>query len=112
MSNVITHIQVIATGHSGFLNPSVKDASDRAWSKAARELENKGYTQSSINSDVFVKGLLYARIHKINDWKQTGEEYNEVPHPSRNGMVVRNVIRKGFRHYTSEVHVSKWTVKA
>lgn len=111
-SKLQTNIQVVVTGHAGFLSPEIKAEYSKAYRRTVRSLEIDGYIPCTLHPDLFIKGKRsFARIHSINDWKMTSEDYSEPrPHPSREGYYIRDLIRKGYRFHTAGVHISRWTL--
>lgn len=95
--------KVICTRHAGFLNAETKEKYGKAWRRCARELFEDGYVQITLHPDLFKKGNHYARIHNINDWRETSAESQ-----AREGT--GGTIYKGVRYHTDEAHISRWVI--
>lgn len=94
-----TEINIIK---QGFLDARTAVASDLQWKKAEAELYAQGYTRSKKHSNVFIKGLQRAAIHRLNDAMQKGaSSIKRFPSGPRRVLTM-------VRHHTSEVMIFRW----
>lgn len=96
--------RVHVDSHVGFMSADTKGKLTQKRDTASKDLISKGYRLIDPVKHLFRKGNCFARIHTINDWRQTKEKKEDC------GEGKYILHRHGKRFYSDEIHVSKWVV--